>query len=126
MESKRRIKPAKGRAKSTEGKGRAESIDLSRLPELGRMKDFTEKFLGERLPSALECVDAAHLSFIRASALLDYYADAAEFEQEAGTRPEAIEGWVVDSVKLQLEMLYVANMRLREIHDRAVASGQGE
>jgi hypothetical protein len=101
---------------------RAEDIDLSRLHRLREMKEFIEKFLGDELPSNLECADAARAAYKRADALLEYSADAAEFSNEAGTRTEAIEGLVVDSIKLQLEQLYVADMRLQDIHWRALAS----
>ena len=126
ISQKRETVPKHHPMQQKEERGRAERIDLSRLHRLREMKDFTGKFLGTQLPTALECSDVTELAFRRAGALLEYCGDAAEFAPEAGTRTEAIEGWVLDSVKLQLEMIYAANQRLHEIHARAVACGPKE
>lgn len=103
----------------------AAQIDLSKFPQLRAMAEFTGKFLGDELPSVIDCQDAAHLAYTRADALLTYCADAdAGLDALDCCHTEPIEGWVIDAVKLQLEQLYVATVRLGEIHDRVVPRGE--
>lgn len=103
-----------GRLSEGTTKRRASRLDLSGLIRLREMKEFTEKFLGNQLPSVFECGDEVRFAFKRASALLDLCDSAAEFDN-GNARPEVIEGWIMDSAHLQLEMLYVAAQRLEEI-----------
>ena len=119
-EGKRKQIPAQAR------KERAESIDLSQLPQLREVKEFVKKFLGDQLPSSLECADAANIAYKRADALLEYCVGMDHWAHEAGPLCEPVEGWVVDSIKLQVEQLFVVNKRLIDIHYRGAASGPGE
>lgn len=101
----------------------ASSIDLGQLYELRSMSEFVQKFLGEKLPSPLECTNAFRSAYLKADALLEYCADADIGQAESGPRTEPVGGWVIDVIKLHLEMLCVANQRLDELLKRAEQAG---
>lgn len=113
---KRRIAPAP--------QEQASSIDLSRLHELRSMKEFCEKFLGNKLPSGMDCSDASEAAFRNASALLSCCADAEDGSAESGTEIEPTRPWVLDAIKLEVERLYVVNQRLLDLHDRAARTSR--
>ena len=111
---KRRIAPAP--------QEQASSIDLSRLHELRSMKEFCDKFLGNKLPSGVDYSDASEAAFRNASALLSCCADAED--GSAGSEVEPTRPFVMDAIKLEVERLYVVNQRLLEVHERAARTSR--
>lgn len=102
----------------------AEPIDLDRLPQLKKMREFIENFLGRQLPTALECEDVIENSYRSAACILDCLDYAADGRHDAGEPVETFDHSAIVSVELELEKMLLASRRLCEVHARATQNAE--
>jgi hypothetical protein len=88
-------------------------IDLEEFSELSAVNSILEKLYRTPKPSIVDCEDESRAAYRTACALLTYadYADAG-LAAEGSTLTEPMAGEVMDSIRLQLEIVRLAGKRL--------------
>jgi hypothetical protein len=88
-------------------------IDLKDFPELSDVNDTLEKLYRTPKPSVTDCEDQSARAYKKACALLTYaeFADIG-LDAEGSSLPRPIAGMVMDSIRLQLDIVRLAGKRL--------------
>jgi hypothetical protein len=108
-----KVEPSKQPVAQTNEEGAG--IDLSELSALDAVNDTLEK-LFRTDPSIIECEDEGRAAYRKACALLTYadYADIG-LQAENSALAEPMAGEVMDSIRLQLDIVRLAGKRLYSI-----------
>ena len=91
----------------------------AKFSELEKLTESLDNALTPGPQQDVACADLANTAYRKACALLEFSADAAcGLLAEGSTRPEPIEGWVMDVIRLEVEKIQLAGKMLYNLaHD---------